>query len=92
MPSTILGINYNKRKIPREYGILKAKGRGRNERRGGAEKVGGVKLPASLTTTSAGAPMSRSVPNFPDKRGSHVAEVRASEFLSCSPASVGARQ
>lgn len=67
-------------------------GRGRNERRGGAEKVGGVKLPASLTTTFAEAPMSRSVPNFPDKHGSHVAKVRASEFLSCSPASVGARQ
>lgn len=67
-------------------------GRGRNERRGGAEKVGGVKLRASLTITSAGAPMSRSVPNFPDKSGSCVAEVRASEFLSCSPASVGASQ
>lgn len=68
------------------------RGRGRNERRGGAEKVGGVKLPASLTTTSARAPMSRSVPNFPDKPGSCVAEVRASEFLSCSPASVRASQ
>lgn len=54
--------------------------------------MGGVKLPASLTTTSARAPMSRSVPNFPDKPGSCVAEVRASEFLSCSPASVRASQ
>lgn len=48
-------------------------------------EVGGVKLPASLTTTSAGPPRSRSVPTFPDTFGLGIAEVRASESCPALP-------
>lgn len=44
-----------------------------------------MKLPASPTTTTAGPPSSRRVPNFPDTFGLGIAEGRASEFLSCPP-------
>lgn len=64
----------------------KLKGLGSSGKQGkgwgrGREKEGGWGEATCFRTISAGAPMSGSVPSFPDKLGVGIAKVRAAEFL-----------